>query len=401
MNRHRTLHAVTITAVTAAVIAGCASPGAVGHQGAAPAATTSRRGSSTAKSTPDRGVSAAGIGRSSAWRIKTGKLSVTSGNGTWTTVAFPARVTASAVASVAGTQSTAIFLATHGSPTGPTLNIYRLPAGSSHWSKLALTANWPNGVSARTQPESISVQADSASLVTATASVSLGSAEAATRLFISTDSGQSFTQATPKPTSDVPFQWWFSAFATSTSGVAVAGPAGNMIYSTPDGGQTWTRSILPTLLSAVYGQPIVTGSTYELPVTSQASNGDEQFGIMQSADGGTTFSATGPGVDLNSPYQSFPASTATLGTVWWAIASGGNSSLFRSSDNGATWGSTSMTGFPVGNAALTLVSGPAPSAPLTATAVAQTTQCVKRQNCVTSTTIVTSNNEGATWTSTQ
>ncbi|HEX7491125.1 MAG TPA: sialidase family protein [Candidatus Limnocylindrales bacterium] len=209
-------------------------------------------------------------------------------------------------------------------------------------------------------------------------------------LFVSQDDGKTFVRQESK-SPDANIVWDALAFETPQQGVVVVGPTSEGLIHTSDGGATWTKSALPSMPrpgSFELGDPVVAGSTIEIPMSTQSATSANvsSFTFLVSTDGGATFS-NGPVLNLPDG-QSVSASD---GQRTWVVSSTG-ATIYESADNGQTWASVKAKGLPQNLASLALAGAHS------ATAVVATHGCTGvKTGCWQNTYLISTTDDGRTW----
>jgi hypothetical protein len=222
-------------------------------------------------------------------------------------------------------------------PHGQGVDIYRRAVGTGRWLRTVLVPFKAAGLNVGGAPPSGSIYLGPRGIVTVVAGWGLTGTAAANRFFISSDDGATFTQHSAGT--------WFHitavTFADARHGVTVSGPTGaqTRLYRTADGGASWSPVAMPIALTP--GQqfeldtPVARGTTFQLPVTVNESDGSQHVYLYTSTNDAMTFTRP-PTEALQIPaqYTAGEEPVAVLGDIVWVPARG---ALYESTDSGRTW----------------------------------------------------------------
>lgn len=373
------------------MIVGCSAVGrSTGSPTTAAAASSSAIPSSGSVATIDGMVGSSG---NAAWKVTAAGLAVSSDGGIrWSSVAMPTGVATTDIAAVAHVTAGPIWIA---AKDGRAVDVLTAEQPGAPWTAALLTPTWPAVSGLNAPADRVVSTPGNNGLVTVAASIQVGMMSGFADLFVSTDGGVTFKEHQPTGGTQAEDVWWSDAFVDQDTGVVVTGPTRASILHTTDGGADWTASTvvgLPAVGRYAIGDPTIVGSDVRLPVTSLAADGSETFTIFSSADGGATFQASGPGVDLGSTYDP-PATAGTSGSDIWVLEPG-SGILHESADSGGSWTRVASNGLSPNVVALD-VTGPS-----TATALVANTQCQSfKSGCVTSQYLRITTDGGLTWSS--
>ena len=344
-----------------------------------------------------------GLESNTAWDLTEAGLSVSEDGGrTWSGVALPAGVSASALSTttsgtaVMAVANRAVWLAAR---EGDGYRVYCRLDSASSWTSALLVPTWPTQSGVSGAPESILITPGQGSLLTVAEYSGTGTAGAVTDLFVSTDNGLTFTQHPPVAGSGAWEYWRSVRFVNARSGVVVMGAAtsdvSTVVY-TSDGGSTWRDSSIAGLPSAGYrgfGTPTIEGSDIVVPASTwvDGANGPEnaELRLLVSHDAGASFTAVGIALPLGS---GFNPTTATIGSTTWVLSgSGGAISILETQDLGGAWSAIQPVGLPVGFLEIGLVS------PTEATLLATGSGCPGKTICWTHAQLLATTDGGRTW----
>ncbi len=312
------------------------------------------------------------------------------GGKNWSDIALPSGVSPQSVMAVSAVPSRRIFVAT-ADTGGKAIHLYGRPANDSTWTAARLSPSWPSDSSVTGPADSVTITLGPSGFVAVTGSVRLGTALAFNALFVSQDDGKTFVQR-QSASPDANIVWDSVAFATPLQGVVVVGPTNEDLIHSADGGANWTKAVLPklpTVGSFTFGDPVVVGSSIEVPMLSQAGANSNAgtFSFLVSNDGGATF-ADGPSLNL----PDGESVSASVGQRTWVVSSSG-ATIYESSDNGLTWASVKASGLPQNLSSLSLTGSDS------ATASVVTRGCTGfKTGCWQKMYLVQTTNGGHTWT---
>ena len=383
MRAHRTVWRLASTMATATlVLTGCANP--------------SPRVTSEARNPGSPEASTAAIGNilhgPLVWRRTANALTMApAGSQRFSTVALPAGVSATSVASITGSPSGTLWLA---QPTAAAVNLFRSSTAGRSWAKTTLNPRWGADIVGAI-PNDVSVDASDGGIVTVVAAYRQTRSESVPRLFISTDGGASFTQAGPPRMSDMNSSWWSRVFLTARQGVVVSGPGIDQLNYTSDGGSTWHPSTLglPASSRRVLGPLQGQGSDIAVLAAVAQPDGSEKATVLVSHDGGASFTGTvAAPVTTEAEFEPTPVPAASFGTTWWLVPPTGGE-LLASRDNGRSWETLRTASLPQNVTAVTMSSAAA------GTANVNTSSCAQgKTQCTTQEYLLTTTDGGATWT---
>jgi hypothetical protein len=201
-----------------------------------------------------------------------------------------------------------------GNQTGS--GIYKSTDGGSHWSSARV------GLPAPPSPFSGSFALINALALDGASSSTVYAATYGNGVFVSRDSGASWTSASNGLRDTVVL----SIASPPGSGAVYAGTLGDGVYRSADQARTWTSSSAGMIASVVYAllaDPTAAGTVY-------AGTSD---GVRKTTDGGATWQLSVNGIS-NVPAVDLAASTGSLPTLFAATLGAG---LRRSVDGGASW----------------------------------------------------------------
>ena len=342
---------------------------------------------SSSPSTAATSLAAAGFNGPLGWRVTSSQeIQVTdNGGSSWQNDIAPAGVNPSDLASISRSASGAVLAA---SVTTAGLVVYRQKGPGQAWTSQALTPRWPPGFQISSTPDSILFASSPAGVSDVVVEKSIGMTTDLVATFEASGGGDPYVQTMSR--SD--YAWHSVAFDTALDGVAVAGPVGSILYSTTDGGKTWSAAKLPAAVASSHFSPaMLDGGAFEIVAYTTEPSGAEKAVLMHSSDGA---SFTVQGVPVVVPSQNAPGelTTATFGSDVWIFADHGV--FYTSRSAGGSWAQRTSSSLPNGITAASLLSA------TNATVVWQQESCgASKSNCVASTEVRESNDEGVSWTS--
>jgi len=268
------------------------------------------------------------------WGLTASGLSVFDGAGVhWSVVPLPSGVRSESITDITASADGGVWL---GVPRGAGVDVYRHRGEPGEWTRTTLRPFKSAGLSVGNASPQGSVTLGPGRLVTVIAGWRLTTSVAYYRLFVSTDSGATFTQhAAPTGVPIGPI-----TFLDATHGVTVGGPTGapRFVFHTADGGRSWNPVTIPVHVTrtqqAVVGDAVADSSALRLPVLIRAESGD-QLVIYTSTDGGASFTPpTTPPLQIPAAFDPGEVFPAILGNTAWFPVRGG---IYESGDAGASW----------------------------------------------------------------
>lgn len=334
--------------------------------------------------------------RSVVWNLTDSGLNFSNDDGaTWSSVKLPASLSLRSYTGIATPQmavgSDGTLFVAFGE--GRNVRLYsRSPSGA--WSNVLLKPKWSSDLDSSTVPDMLMIQSGPGDLVAVAATIGIGMTTAETRLFLSTDDGQTFVQHVPN---SLAFEYWYSlAFVDARNGVLVLGATGSYITAlhTSDGGTTWAASKVPDFSATYwnYGQATAVDQDIVLPLQTwdyDASGNveNDELHLLVSHDGGTSFEQSGTAVPADSD------NTATFGDATWVVAGGESPAIYETADRGETWTKVPAEVWPRGIYSIVL------TGPESAIALAIESGCTDfKSGCMTKTWLVRTTDGGHTWT---
>ena len=111
------------------------------------------------------------------------------------------------------------------------------------------------------------------------------------------------------------------------------------IFKSTDGGVTWITLAAGAEVGACQDGPLVIDPNHpETLFLVRNDSFDDVFGLVQSTDGGTTWSTIwSPGTSVLTAFAIDPENSAYLYAALEGLSTGDLAGLFKSSDGGATW----------------------------------------------------------------
>ncbi len=218
---------------------------------------------------------------------------------------------------------------------GPSFTVYARDSVTAPWSQgVRLTPAWPSNLGgAEKQAGGVSIVPGGPGQVLVLSQLQLTHSVAVPRMFVSADSGTTFTQRSVDVDSP-----WDSVAILGAKAVGVVGELFNDVAHSGDSGATWGASVVNDITSDRYvaGTPVISGTTVYLPVTEPDAKNNGEFVLLRSVDGGATFNAAGAQtLSLGGPYDENPTAVAAAGDSWWLASPTGG--VYRSTDDGASW----------------------------------------------------------------
>ena len=396
MNKRSRRGAVLPLLAVVAALAGCASLPA-GTRATTAGTHASPAASHLATVTPSSRNAAAATGAlgrngAAAWSITPNGVYVSFDAGrNFAQVALPAAVTAPNVMAVAARANRQIWLAAQAAG-GPSFTLYARDSATARWSQgVRLTPTWPTNLGgAEKQAGGASIIPGGPGQVLVLSQLQLTHSVAVPRLFVSADSGITFTQRSIDVDSP-----WDSVAILGANVVGVVGELFNHVVHSGDTGATWSPAVVNDVTSGRYvaGTPVLSGTMVYLPVTEPDAKNNGVFVLLRSTDGGATFNAAGAEtLSLGGPYDENPTAVAAAGASWWLVSPTG--SVYRSTDNGSSWSKAAGL-LPQGVASI----GATDSQNATVT-IEQNACTAGKTNCSSGQYFETTSDGGKTWTQT-
>jgi photosystem II stability/assembly factor-like uncharacterized protein len=332
-----------------------------------------------------------GVAGTSMWALSQNGLFLSTDEGQqWAAISLPSGASAASVAAVATAPSRPIWAAVLESGD---LHLYRRTV-DGEWADTILVPKWPDIVTQYGSPDTVMIEPGPSQIVAVTATIHVGMTSAFSTLFVSADDGQTFQGQPPQVASDTNTAWWSVTMISPQSGVLVAGPVHQRLFSTSDGGATWSAVPISTVSSSTLfglGTPSVSGSGVRILLTAKTDAG-ESVSVLVSDDEGLTFHASSQ-TPLSLPKYDAPVTASALDSTVWVIPPGGGK-LYESSSDGQDWTAVDAPSLPADTLSISL------SSSSSATAVVQNNQCTGwKSSCTSFASLLSTTDAGHTWVS--